>query len=149
MTTGKADMPADDGGAGKKKGKTAGPPTGRAVRRSFTPEYELAIVAEWERLREPGAKGALLRRDGLYHSHVSEWKAARDAGALNGLAAKTTGPKPAKSDADRRAERLEAENARLWEELERKDKALQILGKASQLLEMLSGSLDSENKPRG
>nr|WP_067480767.1 transposase [Nocardia amamiensis] len=142
---GAADLPTGGGAAGKPKKKGAGP--ARPKRRSFTPEYKLAIVAEYEMLTEPGARGALLRREGLYHSHVIEWRRARDAGALNALAAKATGPKPVKSEADRRAEKLEAENARLRAELERKDKAMAVLGKAVELLEMLSGSADSETGP--
>ncbi|RJO74939.1 transposase [Nocardia panacis] len=142
---GAADLPADDGVA---KGSTKkGMGSARPKRRSFTPEYKPAIVAEYDLLTEPGARGALLRREGLYHSHVIEWRRARDAGALDALAAKTTGPKPAKSDAARRAEKLEAENARLRAELERKDKAMAVLGKAVELLEMLSGSADSDIEP--
>ncbi|MFJ9371460.1 transposase [Nocardia sp. NPDC101769] len=142
---GAADLPAGDGAAAKPKKK--GTDSARPKRRSFTPEYKLAIVAEYDMLTEPGARGALLRREGLYHSHVIEWRRARDAGALNALVAKPTGPKPAKSDADRRAEKLEEENARLRAELERKDKAMAVLGKAVELLEMLSSSADSETEP--
>jgi transposase-like protein len=141
VTLSAADLPAGGGGSGKRK---KGSKAQRRARRVFAPEYKLAIVEEYDRLTEPGARGALLRREGLYHSHIVDWRAARDAGALNALAAKPTGPKPVKSDAERRAEKLEAENARLIEELVRKDKALRILGKASELLEMLSGSVDSE-----
>jgi hypothetical protein len=80
---------ADDGAVGKKK---RGPRAGGPKRRSFTAEYELRVVEEYERLTEPGAKGALLRREGLYHSHIVGWRAARDAGALGALAAKPSGP---------------------------------------------------------
>ena len=140
-----ADRPAEDGAAAAKKRKKASG-ADRPTRRRFTPEYKLAIVAEYDRLTEPGARGALLRREGLYHSHVIEWRRARDAGALNALAAKPTGPKPAKTEADKRVEKLEAELARARDELARKDKALMILGKAHELLEMLSGSTDAETK---
>ncbi|WP_225732497.1 MULTISPECIES: transposase [unclassified Nocardia] len=128
-----------------KKGRRAGG-GGRSKRRSFTAEYKLAIVAEYDGLTEPGARGALLRREGLYHSHVIEWRRARDEGGLNALAAKPTGPKPAKTEADRRVEKLEAELARTREELARKDKALAVLGKAHELLEMLSSSEDFDDK---
>jgi transposase len=145
MTLSAADLPVEDGVVAGKKGRRAGGGA-RPKRRSFTPEYKLAIVAEYDLLTEPGARGALLRREGLYHSHVIEWRRARDAGALNGLSAKPSGPKPDKTDAERRAEKAEADNARLLAELERKDKALAVLGKAVELLEMLSGSSDSETK---
>ncbi len=48
----------------------------------FTAEYKLRMVAEYDRATEPGERGALLRREGLYHSHIIEWRKARDAGTL-------------------------------------------------------------------
>ena len=59
-------------------------PAPRPVRRSFTAAYRLAVVAEYESAPR-GEKGAVLRREGLYHSHIKEWSAARDAGAISGL----------------------------------------------------------------
>ena len=56
-----------------------------AKRRTFTAKYKLEILAEYHAAPE-GAKGALLRREGLYSSHIVEWREARDAGALAGLA---------------------------------------------------------------
>jgi transposase len=135
----------DDDPVGKKK---QGPRAGQAKRRTFTAAYKLAVVEEYEGLTEPGAKGALLRREGLYHSHLIEWKRLRDAGSLNALAAKPTGPKPVKSAAERENERLAAENARLAEKLADTEKALAVLGKASELLELLVKSSDSDTKPR-
>ena len=57
----------------------------RASRRRFSAEYKLRILEEHDRLTEPGAKGALLRREGLYSSHLVAWRNARDAGAMAGL----------------------------------------------------------------
>ena len=57
----------------------------RARRRSFTAEYKLEVLAAYD-AAEPGEKGAILRREGLYSSHIVEWRRARDAGALAGLA---------------------------------------------------------------
>lgn len=145
MTLSSADLEAgvaDDGAVGKKK---RGPRAGGPKRRSFSPEYKLAIVEEYERLTEPGAKGALLRREGLYHSHIIDWRTARDAGALDALAAKPSGP-AGRTAAEKEAERLRAENARLAAELAKSQKALAILGKAHELLELLSGSEDSESR---
>jgi transposase len=133
---------ADDGAVGKKK---RGPRAGGPKRRSFTAEYKLRIVEEYERLTEPGAKGALLRREGLYHSHIVDWRAARDAGALGALAAKPSGP-AGRTAAEKEAERLRAENERLAVELAKSQKALAILGKAHELLELLSGSEDSDSR---
>ncbi len=138
-----ADLPAEDGAVAARKKGSAG---GRSKRRRFTAEYKAAIVAEYEQLTEPGAKGALLRREGLYHSHVIDWTRARDAGALNGLAARQTGPKPAKTAAERDNERLAAKLAAIEAELAKTRKALQIMGKAHELLEMLSGGADFEPK---
>src|ERR1035437_1403111 len=58
----------------------------RPHRRSFTAAYKLAVLAEDDATPDAGAKGALLRREGLYSSHITEWRRARDAGALAGLA---------------------------------------------------------------
>jgi transposase-like protein len=127
--------------AGKK-----GPRADRPKRRSFTPEYKLAVLAEYEMLTEPGARGALLRREGLYSSHIVEWKRVRDAGSLDALAVKPSGPKPGKSEAERRAEKLEADNARLVEELSKVTKANEILGKLAGVVELLSTTSDDENK---
>src|SRR5690349_11464146 len=63
-----------------------GPRTARPGRRSFTAEYKMRIVAEYDQLDDPGARGALLRREGLYTSHISRWRQARDQGAAGGLA---------------------------------------------------------------
>ncbi|MFJ9369420.1 transposase [Nocardia sp. NPDC101769] len=129
--------------SGKKK---KGPRADRPKRRSFTAEYKAAIVAEYEQLTESGAKGALLRREGLYHSHVIDWTRQRDAGALNALAAKGPGPKPGKSEAERRAEKLEAENARLTAELAKSRQANEVLGKLAEFLELLSKNSGPEDK---
>src|SRR5213595_4315564 len=95
-------------------GSSTGPRADQPRRRTFTAQYKLAMVAEYDRL-PAGEKGALLRREGLYSSHIIEWRRARDAGALAGVADKPR--RPARSDADREAERLRAENERLRAEL--------------------------------
>jgi transposase len=132
----------DDG----RVGRSSGPRSDRPKRRSFTPEYKLAMVEEYDRLTEPGAKGALLRREGLYHSHLIEWRRARDAGALNALAARPSGP-PGKSSDQKEAERLRRENERLVRELAKQKAALEIMGKAHALLELLSESADTDAPP--
>ena len=58
----------------------------RPQRRRFTAAYKLTVLTEYDGATEAGAKGALLRREGLYTSHIAEWRRARDAGALAGLA---------------------------------------------------------------
>src|SRR6266576_5562206 len=74
----------------------------RARRRSFTAKYKLEILAAYD-TAEPGEKGAILRREGLYSSHIVEWRRARDAGALAGLA-RTRG-RPAPDPGTRRSQR--------------------------------------------
>jgi hypothetical protein len=66
----------------------------RAKRRRFSAGYKLAILDELDQASEPGAKGAILRREGLYTSHIVEWRRARDAGALEALG-RSRGRKPA------------------------------------------------------
>src|SRR5436309_12579174 len=65
----------------------------KARRRRFTAEYKRRILREADRCTHPGEIGALLRREGLYSSHVTTWRAARDRGELAGLAPKPRGPK--------------------------------------------------------
>ena len=83
---------------------------GRARRRSFTARYKLEILAAYD-TAEPGEKGAILRREGLYSSHIVEWRRARDAGALAGLARPRGRPAPDPRDAQIAA--LQKEKARL------------------------------------
>jgi transposase len=114
----------------------------RPRRRRFSPEYKLAILAEYDRLTEPGDKGALLRREGLYSSHIVEWRRAREAGALAGLAAQGRARKRTPEQVE--LERVRRRNQRLEAELARTRAALESVGKAHALLEQLSESADSE-----
>ncbi len=109
----------------------------RAKRRTFTAKYKLSILAEYDQL-PPGEKGTVLRREGLYSSHIVEWRKARDRGALAGLSA--TRGRPPTDPRDRRIARLEAENAKLETELDRTRRVVEVQGKLSALLEELSGS---------
>ena len=127
---------ADDG--------AVSPRSDRPRRRSFTAEYKAAILAEYDGLSEPGAKGALLRREGLYSSHLIEWRRARDAGAQVGLTDKPR--RPTRSPAEVEADRLRRENERLRAELARSKAALEVVGKAHALLELLSESADTDGR---
>lgn len=116
-------------------------PAARPRRRVFSAEYKLAVLAEYEAAAE-GEKGSILRREGLYSSHVTEWRRARDVGALEAL---TPGArKPARHPAEVEFEKLRRRHARTEAELARTKLALDILGKASALLESLAESADSE-----
>ncbi|WP_327092529.1 hypothetical protein OIE66_18390 [Nonomuraea sp. NBC_01738] len=115
-----------------------GPRADRPRRRTFTPEYKQAVLAEYDALTEPSARGALLRREGLYSSHIAEWRRAADAGALDGLAKNTS--RARKSGEQTELERLRRKVEALEAELARKDAALDLVGKAHALLETLSES---------
>lgn len=132
----------DDG----EMGSDRGPRSNRPKRRSFTAAYKMEMVAEYDRLTASGDRGALLRREGLYHSHIQKWREARDQGALAGLTERPGG-RPAANAADGDNERLRRENERLAAELARTKAALDIMGKAHALLELLSESADSDEKP--
>lgn len=119
-------------------------PAPRPSRRTFTAEYKRAIVAEYEQAAN-GEKGAILRREGLYSSHIIEWTRARDAGALGAGG-------PAAGRARKSAEQIELEklrraNAKLTSELSKTRMALDIMGKAHALLEELSESADTDDPP--
>jgi len=114
-----------------------GPRAGRPRRRAFTAEYKARVLAEYE-AAGPGGKGAVLRREGLYSSHLVEWRRVRDAAALSALGPqvhpKTTTAEQAEIERLRgRAERAEAELART-------QAALDVVGQVHALLETLSGS---------
>jgi len=115
-------------------------PAPRPSRRTFTAAYKLAVLDAYDAASEPGAKGALLRREGLYSSHLVEWRRARDTGALAGLAGR---PRPAKRTSEQaELAALRRRNERLERELAKNRAALSIMGKAHELLELLSESSD-------
>jgi len=107
----------------------------RARRRTFTAAYKLQVLADYE-TAEPGQRGEVLRREGLYSSHLVEWRRARDAGALAGLAA-TRGRPPA-DPVERDNARLRERNARLEADLDTARRVIEVQGKVSALLENLS-----------
>jgi transposase len=107
----------------------------RPRRRRFTAAYKLAILAELDQAIEPGAKGAILRREGLYTSHIVEWRRARDAGALQALG-RPRGRKPA-DPLTGEVERLRQRTTRLEAELDRARLVITAQGNLSALLEGL------------
>ena len=111
---------------------------GPRARRSFTPAQKLDLLSRYERAVAVGDGGGFLRREGLYSSLMSEWRRARDAGLLQGRAAGESVGRPSAA---------QAEIARLRRELEvtqgrlaRTETALEIMGKARELLEEISRS---------
>jgi transposase-like protein len=113
----------------------------RARRRTFTAKYKLEVLAAYDAAPD-GEKGAVLRREGLYSSLITEWRKARDVGALAGLAA-PRGRKRRDPQAERIA-RLESEKLRLEQELAKTRAVVDVQAKLHVLLEALSESTDSE-----
>ena len=114
----------------------------RARRRTFTAKYKLEILAAYDAAAADGEKGALLRREGLYSSHIVEWRRARDAGALAALAA-PRGRKP-RDKRDERIAALQAEKQRLEQELAKARFVVDVQTKLHALLETLSENADTE-----
>lgn len=123
-------------------------PAAKPRRRNFSAQYKLSILEEYEGLSDAGAKGALLRREGLYSSHIVEWRRAREAGVLASLAPKVRRSK--RSDQQREIERLRGRNQRLEEQLAKHKQALEFQGKASELLARLlaESTVDTQQPPR-
>lgn len=117
----------------------------RAKRRTFTAKYKLKILTEYDAAAD-GEKGALLRREGLYSSHIVEWRKARDAGGLAALAV-PRGRKRRDPQAEKIA-RLEADTQRLEQELAKARFVVDVQAKLHALLETLSESADTEPRSR-
>jgi transposase len=112
----------------------------RARRRSFTAKYKLEVLAAYD-AAEPGEKGAILRREGLYSSHIVDWRRARDAGALAGLA-QPRGRRRA-DPRDALIAGLRKEKEQLEQELAKARFVMDVQAKLQALLETLSESGDT------
>ena len=116
----------------------------RPRRRRFSAEYKLRIVREADACARPGEIGALLRREGLYSSLLTEWRRARDSGALEALAPRRRGPRgPSPEQVElgvlrRRLERTQAD-------LETARRVIEVQGNVSALLEELLAKGASES----
>ena len=136
MTT--ADFATDDG--------VMGPRADRPKRRSFTAEFKARVLAEYD-AADREERGAILRREGLYTSHIAEWRKAADAGARAALASGGRA-RPGREKRDRELEALRARAERAEAELARSRAALDLMGKAHALLETLSESAATEKRSR-
>lgn len=113
----------------------------KAQRRRFTAEYKRQIVREAERCTTSGAIGALLRREGLYSSHLTTWRAARDRGELEGLAPKRRGPKAVAPDPrDKKIGEQEREIGKWRKRAERAEALVEVQKKLAILLGTPLGS---------
>jgi transposase-like protein len=141
---GQAGATAPEGGSRPDPEVSASP-----KRRAFTAEYKRQVVAEADEAAksgDAGAVGALLRREGLYSSHLSHWRRERDAGELAGLAPKKRGRKgKRKGKEEKELERLRREKAELQERLEKAETVIDVQKKVSRLLGVkLESSSDPE-----
>lgn len=118
----------------------------RAKRRTYTAKYKAEILAEYDRLDRDG-RGALLRREGLYSSLISEWRKQAAKGALEALG-QTRGRPPA-DPVERENARLQAKVAKLEAELDTSRRVIEVQGKLSALLEQLAtGGATDEGRAR-
>ena len=109
--------------------------TEKPVRRRFTIEYKMNILALADACTERGQLGELLRREGLYSSHLTTWRKQRDEGALAGLTPKRRGRKAKpKNPSAQEAARLQRENERLKERLRQAELIIDVQKKVSEML---------------
>jgi hypothetical protein len=124
--------------------EVVGDPAPKPRRRTFTAGYRATVLAEYEAAPH-GEKSAVLRREGLYQTQVAEWARARDAAAEDRPYRRNRVPRSKESSASAKLVKSEAENVRLARQLEQTQAALDVMGKAHRLLELLSTS--SEQSP--
>jgi len=105
----------------------------KAARRRFTAEYKLRILREAEGCEAPGALGALLRREGLYSSHLTTWRRQREQGALEALTPKKRGRR-APHPLSRRVAELERETVHLQRRLKQAETIIEVQKKVSEIL---------------
>jgi len=109
--------------------------TAKAQRRRFTAAEKLRVLREADRCTKPGELSAVLRREGLYSSHLSTWRAARSRGELAGLTPRARGPKAKPVDPrDKKLVEQTREIARLQARLERAEGLIAVQTKVAQLL---------------
>lgn len=115
----------------------------KPVRRRFTAEYKLKILAEADNCTEPGQIGAILRREGLYSTHLSNWRRKRREGTLISLSPRKRGPKAEKNPLAPKVAQLERENERLKAKLKTAETIIEVQKKVSGLLGI---DLESQEK---
>jgi transposase-like protein len=120
-----------DGNEGKSPPTEVKP---RATRRRFTANYKNGILEEADACTQAGELGALLRREGLYSSHLSTWRAQRERGKLEGLTPRKRGPKSReKNPLDKEVRELKRENTRLRKRVTRAEALIEVQKKVSEL----------------
>ena len=122
-------MPEEQNGKAEAEIKTE--VVAKAKRRQHSAEYKLRILGELDECKGTGMAGALLRREGLYSSLVSKWREQRERGSLSGLSEQRRGPKVDPNAVE--LARLQRENKRLQEKLERAELIIEVQKKVAQL----------------
>jgi transposase-like protein len=117
----------------------------KAERRRFSAEYKLRILVEADACSERGQIGALLRREGLYSSHLDKWRKQRAGGALEALGGQKRGRKPEPQAAE--MARLQCENEQLRSRLQRAEHIIDVQKKLAQLLGTLSAETPTNETP--
>ena len=120
----------------------SGRPLRNPVRRSFSPEYKLSILAEYDRASETGEKGAILRREGLYSSLITDWRRQHRQGLLKAALGRSDGGRGGPSRSE--VAKLRAENERLKTKLAQAEAVITVQGKVHALLEEISKSADTD-----
>jgi transposase-like protein len=116
----------------------------KAERRKFSAEYKLRILAEADECTGRGTIGALLRREGLYASHLDKWRKQREQGALAGLRGQKRGRKPDPQAAE--IAQLQRENEQLRLRLERAEHIIDVQKKLAQLLGTMSAETSNNER---
>ena len=106
----------------------------KAKRRRFDAAYKLRILEEADRCTEPGQLGELLRREGLYSSHLTTWRRQRDEGALEAWSQEARPQAEAEGSLGCENERLRRENQRLTERLRQAETIIEVQKKVSEML---------------
>jgi transposase-like protein len=119
----------------------------KAKRRRFEAAYKLRVLEEADRCIAPGLLGELLRREGLYSSHLATWRRQREAGALDALGPKKRGRKPKRKDAVAlENERLARENKRLAERLRQAEVIIEVQKKVSEMLGISTAKTNDDGR---
>jgi len=111
-------------------------------RRRFTASYKLRILEEADACQDSGQIGALLRREGIYSSHLANWRKLRRDGALSALTEQKRGPKPLPSDILKELEQLKLQNQQLQHRLAKAETIIEVQKKLSTLLGLTDTSND-------
>jgi len=118
----------------------------KPVRRQFDAAYKLRILEEADRCTGPGQLGELLRREGLYSSHLTNWRRLREKGSLQSLGPKKRGRQAKRNDATtRELERLRRENQRLAERLRQAETIIEVQKKVSEIVGLTTPTSPTES----